>query len=335
MAWPIGRKEALVGGAIALTKLSLNLAAADQAIDADRDESHGCDRDLCRLSIIQPLPNLEKFQATQAISQAEPGTCSITHFSPKRSMKKLKTRSMKKLKTIAFGGLTALTLITVPLAMTHLAAKADGTGGPRMGHALEQLNLSADQTSQIEAIRADTKSQMQAVLTPEQQTAAAADGGHGWRQLNLSDAQRSQMQSIREASKAKIDAVLTADQRQQLATAQAAERAEGGGPGHGLDKLNLTADQSAQIEAIRTDTKSQMQAVLTPEQQTALESSGDQRGALRQLNLTDAQRSQMQAIREASKTKIDAVLTAEQRQQLEQMHQDRGGDRQGQPQPAQ
>lgn len=238
---------------------------------------------------------------------------------------------MKNLKTIAFGGLTALMLIA---AMTHLPARADGTGGPRRGHALEQLNLSAEQTSQIEAIRADTKSQMHAVLTPEQQTAAAADSSHGWRQLNLTDAQRSQMQSIREASKAKIDAVLTADQRQQLATAETAEQAEGGGRGHGLDKLNLTADQSSQIEAIRTDARSQMRAVLTPEQRTAAEGSGDQRGAWRQLNLSDAQRSQMQAIREASKAKTDAVLTAEQRQQLDQIHQERG-DRQGQPQPAQ
>lgn len=239
--------------------------------------------------------------------------------------------SMKNLKTIAFGGLTALTLIA---AMTHLPARADGTGGPRRGHALEQLNLSAEQTSQIEAIRADAKSQMQAVLTPEQQTAAAADGGHGWRQLNLTDAQRSQMQSVREASKAKIDAVLTADQRQQLAAAETAEHAEGRGPGHGFDKLNLTADQSSKIEAIRTDTRSQIQAVLTPEQQTAVEGSGNHREAWRQLNLSDAQRSQMQAIREASKIKIDAVLTAEQRQQLAQMHQNRG-DRQGQPQTAQ
>lgn len=241
-------------------------------------------------------------------------------------------KSMKNLKTIAFGGLTALTLIA---AMTHLPARADGTGGPRGGHALEQLNLSAEQTSQIATIRADAKSQMQAVLTPEQQTAAAADGGHGWRQLNLTNAQRSQMQSIHKASKAKIDAVLTAEQRQQLATAEAAEHAGGrGGPGHGLDKLNLTADQSSQIEAIRTDTRSQMQAVLTPEQRTAVEGSGAQRGARRQIDLSDAQRSQMQAIREASKTKIDAVLTAEQRQQLDQMHQERG-DRQGQPPAAQ
>lgn len=242
---------------------------------------------------------------------------------------------MKKLKTIAFGSLAALTLMAVPLVMTHLPARADGMGGARMGHALEQLNLSAEQTSQLEAIRTDTKSQMQAVLTPDQQAAAEANGGHGWRQLNLTDAQRSQMRSIREASKAKIDAVLTADQRQQLATAEAAKRAEGGGPGHGLDQLNLTADQSAQIEAIRTDTKSQMQAILTSEQRTAVEGSNGQRGAWRQLNLSDEQRSQMQAIRETSKAKIDAVLTAEQRQQLDQMHQDRGGDRQGQPQPAQ
>ncbi len=205
---------------------------------------------------------------------------------------------MKNLKTIAIGTLATLTLVVAPLAMTRLTARADDMGGGRRGHAFEQLNLSAEQTSQIAAIRADAKSQMQAVLTPEQQTAAAANGDRGWRQLNLSDAQRSQMRSIREASKAKTDAVLTADQRQQLATAEATEHSvgrkgrgdrEGKGANRGLDQLNLTADQSAQIEAIRADS-----------------------------------RSQMQTIQEAAKSKIDAVLTAEQRQQLAQMHQQKG-----------
>lgn len=63
---------------LALTKLSLNLAGADQAVNADRDQSHGCDRDLCRLSHQAALLNLEVFQATQALSQAGLGACSMT-----------------------------------------------------------------------------------------------------------------------------------------------------------------------------------------------------------------------------------------------------------------
>jgi periplasmic protein CpxP/Spy len=238
-------------------------------------------------------------------------------------------------KTLSLGSLSAIALIATPLAFTHLAnAQGPGegiggrSGGSRGGH-FEQLNLTEEQSTQIEAIRTDARSQMQAILTPEQQAATAGESGpRAWRSLDLSEDQRSQMQVIRDASKEKTDALLTAEQRQQLEQMHA-ERGERGGPGgrgDHLEQLNLTEEQSTQIQAIRTDTRSQMQAILTPEQQAATAGESGPR-AWRSLDLSEEQRSQMQAIRDASKEKIDALLTDEQRQQLEQMHEQRG-DRQ-------
>jgi periplasmic protein CpxP/Spy len=228
-------------------------------------------------------------------------------------------------KRLYLGSLSAIALIAAPLTMTHFAhAQGAGPGGP--GHHFDQLNLTEEQSTQIEAIRTDAHSQMQAILTPEQQAATEGEEGrHAWRSLDLSEEQRSQMQTIREASKAKIDALLTAEQRQQLAQMHA-ERGERGSQGGHFEQLNLTEEQSTQIEAIHTDAHSQMQAILTPEQQAATAGESGPR-AWRSLDLSEEQRSQMQAIRDASKEKIDALLTDEQRQQLEQMREQRG-DRQ-------
>jgi periplasmic protein CpxP/Spy len=230
-------------------------------------------------------------------------------------------------KILSLSGLSALALIAAPFAMTHFAQAqngdmAPGARGPR-GHHLEQLNLSDEQSTQIEAIRTEAQGQMRAILTPEQQAAVGDnEGPRAWRSLDLTEEQRSQMQAIREASKAEVEAILTDEQRQQLAQIHA-ERGERGPRGNHFEQLNLTEEQSSQIEAIRTETRSQMQAVLTPEQQAAV---GENEGprAWRSLDLTEAQRSQMQAIREASKERIDAVLNDEQRQQLEQMREERG-----------
>jgi Spy/CpxP family protein refolding chaperone len=89
--------------------------------------------------------------------------------------------------------------------------------------------------------------------------------------------------------------------------------------------LNLTQDQKDKIAQIHKDTRSQMQAVLTPDQRNKLNAAREngqgrqgRRAAMAALNLTDAQKTQMRTIRESAKSKIQAVLTAEQRQQWEQ-----------------
>lgn len=108
-----------------------------------------------------------------------------------------------------------------------------------------------------------------------------------------------------------------------VGTAQA-ERGHRGG--HHLEQLDLTEAQSAQIEAILTDVRSQMQSVLTEEQAAALEN-GEGRRAWRALDLSDSQREQIRSIREASKEEISEILTEEQRAQLQAMREDHPGRR--------
>ena len=135
----------------------------------------------------------------------------------------------------------------------------------------------------------------------------------GLRSLNLSDDQRAQVRAIHDASRGQIEAVLSEEQRQQLSALH--ERRGRGSGGH-LERLNLTAAQSAQIEAIRSGERTQMESVLTADQRAALAEGEMGKRAWRALDLTDAQKEQLRAIHEATHEQINAVLTEEQRQQL-------------------
>ncbi|MGB3293035.1 MAG: hypothetical protein WBB01_08620 [Phormidesmis sp.] len=226
------------------------------------------------------------------------------------------------LKTISFGILTAA-LLTAPFALMK-AADADDAGG-RRGPNFEQLNLTEAQSSQVEAIRTEARSQIEAVLTPEQRATFDSESERGgMRSLDLTDEQRSQIRAIRDSSREQINAILTDEQRQTLM----ASRPEGRGHGRGrfLENLNLTEEQSAQIEAIRAEERSQMAALLTPEQRATLGDGELGRRAWKSLDLTDEQRTQMRALHEQVHTQINAVLTDEQRQQLPERPQGRPGE---------
>jgi Spy/CpxP family protein refolding chaperone len=123
--------------------------------------------------------------------------------------------------------------------------------------------------------------------------------------------------------------------------------------GRGMWKdLGLTDAQKNQIQAIRRDSRTKMEAVFTPEQKAKLEAAKQARQAQRRagqgqrqpgqrsrkdsfadLNLTEAQKTQIQQIRESEKQQIQAVFTPEQRQKLEQYRQNAPSRRQqGNPQ---
>ncbi len=228
-------------------------------------------------------------------------------------------------KAISFGGLVALSLCAVSLSPVKPAQAESG----QPGHRLEQLNLSADQSTQIEAIHTNSHSQIEAVLTPEQRAVVESSESprKAMRSLDLTDEQRSQIKTIRDNTRTEINAVLTAEQQQLAAMPEGSPR-EGHGRGHGrghggargprFEDLNLTDAQSAEIEAIRTAARSQSEALLTAEQRATVANSDSPRESMRSLNLTDAQREQLRTIHEDSHQKIDAVLTDEQRQQLPQ-----------------
>ncbi|WP_055076866.1 Spy/CpxP family protein refolding chaperone [Pseudanabaena sp. 'Roaring Creek'] len=90
----------------------------------------------------------------------------------------------------------------------------------------------------------------------------------------------------------------------------------------GWKKLNLSDDQKQQLKTIHTNTKQQVQAVLTDAQLAQLataKQSGDRKGVWKSLNLTADQKQQIKNIHKSSRDQSLAILTPEQRTQLQQM----------------
>lgn len=154
------------------------------------------------------------------------------------------------------------------MAIAPLAAIADppgGMGGPRSGP-LERLNLTDAQRQQLQAIRENSRRQIEAVLTAEQR-----------QQL---ETRRAEMERRREEF-----ANLTPEQRQQLRR-EMMERGGPGGPGRPgrgprpepFADLNLTESQREQIRTIMENARTQSEAILTQEQRQQLENLRPNRG---------------------------------------------------------
>ena len=86
-------------------------------------------------------------------------------------------------------------------------------------------------------------------------------------------------------------------------------------------QLNLTASQKAQLKEIRTQSRAQMEAVLTDAQKTQLKTMKESRvqggelgkGGWKQLGLTAEQKTQLKKIRESAKAQQETVYTPEQK----------------------
>jgi periplasmic protein CpxP/Spy len=94
-------------------------------------------------------------------------------------------------------------------------------------------------------------------------------------------------------------------------------------------KLNLTDAQKEQMRQIKEETRTQMQSILTPDQQAKLQAAmqngqGRNRQAWREIkeSLSEEQKAQMRTLMEQQKSRIEALLTDAQKQQLEQMKQE-------------
>jgi Spy/CpxP family protein refolding chaperone len=123
----------------------------------------------------------------------------------------------------------------------------------------------------------------------------------------------------------------------QLAQMPKNERGQKGG----WQGLNLTDAQKAEMQTIKSNTRAQIEAILTPEQKATLQAAKEARQGQRQagqgqrgkkgwanLNLSEEQKTQMREIQEASKEQMLAVLTPEQRQQMQEMRQNMRSRRQ-------
>lgn len=104
--------------------------------------------------------------------------------------------------------------------------------------------------------------------------------------LNLTPDQQTRMERIRQNTRSQIDAILTAEQKAQLQRerenreSRAGERR--GMRGRGFDSLNLTAEQRSRIEAVKRSSRTQMDALLTPEQRQQMQQHRQQHQQRRQ-----------------------------------------------------
>ncbi|NJL42918.1 MAG: hypothetical protein HC935_05220 [Pseudanabaena sp. SU_2_4] len=89
------------------------------------------------------------------------------------------------------------------------------------GGVWKELNLTDTQKQQLKTIRANTRQQMQSILTGEQRAKLESAGQSGDRKevmksLNLTDAQKQQMRDIRKKSREQTLAILTPEQRSKF-----------------------------------------------------------------------------------------------------------------------
>lgn len=88
-----------------------------------------------------------------------------------------------------------------------------------------------------------------------------------------------------------------------------------------VEKLDLTAVQQEEIDAIKAGVSEQMAEILTPEQlqtfQAAQANGDDMRSTVMSLGINRSQRSAVMNVMRAAREDINAVLTPEQRAQIE------------------
>jgi Spy/CpxP family protein refolding chaperone len=199
----------------------------------------------------------------------------------------------------------------VALAVTLIAADVADAGGRRgagrghKGGPAQALDLTDDQKTQAKALHETFRAEAEALRESD-------------------EANREAFQALRESHRERFQAILTDEQSEQLETLRAereANRPEDGRQGHGRhrrgrggdgerpdlgDALGLSEDQSAQIEARRTDLRSQLEA---------LRESGE------------GSREEAKALIGAHREQIQSLLTEEQRGALEELKGDRAGRR--------
>jgi Spy/CpxP family protein refolding chaperone len=136
-----------------------------------------------------------------------------------------------KLMPMLVGGVAALALIATPFV---LKAHANTSEQPLLAQAQRQsqgryagLDLTQEQQDKIAQIRRETRSQIEALLTPEQQEQLKALRQNNRQQqreafraareaVNLSDTQIAQMREIRKSARTEMQAILTPQQQEQL-----------------------------------------------------------------------------------------------------------------------
>ena len=89
-----------------------------------------------------------------------------------------------------------------------------------------------------------------------------------------------------------------------------------------LAGVEITPQQQEQLAKLSRDTRAQIEAVLSPQQQeqfkTAMQSRQAPQNTFANMNLSTEQQNQLQGIMQTAQTRAEAILTPEQRQKIQQ-----------------
>jgi Spy/CpxP family protein refolding chaperone len=247
----------------------------------------------------------------------------IKHISPSTPpIPSMKNQLLKLLPLLAMA-------ISTPAFAAHNYPSYNAAPGQiaygEMGNRSNNLNLTPAQQAKMAELRAATRRQIEALLTPEQrqkfsQIQAQRQTTRQDRQgmmMNLTTDQKAQIKAIRESNQSQLKAILTPAQQTQLTQS-------GGWHKGGMARLNLTPEQQTKFQQLRAAARSQMQAVLTPAQQQQFSARQERRQAMgntwKSLNLTADQQAKIQTIRQSSDRQLNAILTPEQQAQRKSRH---------------
>jgi Spy/CpxP family protein refolding chaperone len=92
-------------------------------------------------------------------------------------------------------------------------------------------------------------------------------------------------------------------------------------------EVELTQQQKDKLVQIRSDTRAQIEKILTPQQReqfkAAMQSPQGRQAAFAAMNLSPKQQTELREVMQSAQTRVEAILTPEQRQQIQQSIQER------------
>jgi periplasmic protein CpxP/Spy len=98
-----------------------------------------------------------------------------------------------------------------------------------------------------------------------------------------------------------------------------------------LEQIDLTQDQETQLSTIRRNTRTQLESIVSAEQQEIFKTKMSQgatfRDSIAAMNLSEDQRTQVRSTLKSARQEAATVLTADQRQLLRSVLQEQFGDR--------
>jgi periplasmic protein CpxP/Spy len=218
--------------------------------------------------------------------------------------------------------LTVATLIgMIVLPASAFRGKMYGSGNHMNRYEKAGIQLTADQKSKMEAIEADAKAKVNAILTAEQRS-TMTEIRNTRKDNQLTAEQKQKLTQLRTDYRKDLKAILTPEQQQQLSQKRGSQsnNQQGGRYGNPVERLKakgitLTAAQESQITELNSKYKAAMTSILTPAQQEAARAT---KSKWQSVQLTAEQREQIKAIRKEAWQAKRNVLTPEQQQKLPQ-----------------